>query len=133
MEAWVGVHSVAASRVPSLVARLRRAGWKVYALPAGADDGEGFIRAAAAVLPLDPPLHAMKSWDALSDSLWGGLDRAGDSKVAIAWADAGRLRERSPGDFAIAVEVLADLVDSLGDPDATAGRPVQLAVLVGTA
>jgi hypothetical protein len=44
-----------------------------------------FFEAMKALLPLDPPLVGNRSWDALSDSLWSGLDQLAADNIAIVW------------------------------------------------
>ena len=113
-----------------LVRRLTQEGWRVYEIPGGAVDVAGFIRAASTAIPIDPPLVGMASWDAFSDSAWGGLEGAGDAKVAVVWADASRLKRESPADFRLALDVLVDLVELLADGAATGGGRVSLSVWV---
>jgi hypothetical protein len=54
-----------------VIGEFRDAGWLVFGLPAGIADRAGFFTAIKSVMPLDPPLMGGRSWDALSDSLWG--------------------------------------------------------------
>jgi hypothetical protein len=81
------------------------------------------------VFPLDPPLEGGPSWDALNDSLWGGLDSLKDDRIVIVWPDASHMRAYAPDEYAIATNVLAELPGLLSDGKVTAGPTKQLLVL----
>lgn len=53
-------------------------GWRVLVLPRGISDRSSFFRGMKATCPLDPPIIRNDVWDALSDSLWNGLDGLDD-------------------------------------------------------
>lgn len=36
-------------------------------------DRKALFRCLSASLPMDPPIQSDRSWDALSDSIWGGV------------------------------------------------------------
>jgi len=69
-------------------------------------------------MPLDPPLVSNRSWDALSDSLWSGLHGIQSPKILIVWPDFIDTPE-----LHTALNVLADIVGTLSDPDPTQGNP----------
>jgi Barstar (barnase inhibitor) len=96
----------------------------------GVGDTSTFFDAARAAFPLDPPVMSSNNWDALSDSLWEGLFRSSSSRIAIVWLNAAVMAHAAPHEFAIALEVFADLARSLGDPEMTAGSPKQVTVVV---
>lgn len=99
---------------------------------AGAVDREGFFAAVRAQLPQDPPLGTYRDvWDALADSLFGGLDEMDASVITVVWTGSDRFRRAAPGDYAMALEVLRDVTSQLADPEATASRPTLVRVLVG--
>ncbi|MGW4812777.1 barstar family protein [Kitasatospora cineracea] len=91
----------------------------------------GFFDIVRDAFPTDPPLLGQHSWDALSDSLFGGLLAAPGDRAVLVLTDLTLLRERAPEEFDTALAVLADVADTLADPVATAGRPVALRCLVG--
>ncbi|AVH97783.1 MULTISPECIES: barstar family protein [Streptomyces] len=68
-------------------------------------------------------------WDALADSVWGGLDAP---RVVVVWPDAGAVAE-AHGDHAIALDILRDLPTSLADARCTAGRRTGFSVYVASA
>lgn len=109
-------------------------GWRVYLVPDGIDGKEQFFDAVVATFPLDPPLERMgDSWDALADSLWGGLDALPETQVAILWPDPLTLADGDPAAYEIAMSILADLTQSLRNPDLLGGgSPTTVAVAVGT-
>lgn len=126
-----GVHEVTSEQAASAVVEASKVGARVFALSTErASSGADFFNAVRASLPLDPPLMGLRSWDALSDSLWGGIDRIDASIVVITWTGASDLRLNAPDDFAIAMNVLGDLASSLGRWDDTDGEPKQVCVYV---
>jgi hypothetical protein len=57
---------------------------------------QAFFDAVRAALPLDPPLVRSQSWDALSDSVWGGLDSLDTRTIVITWRELQRSRTWHP-------------------------------------
>ena len=57
-------------------------GWRVFVLPHDIRD-RSTVFAGVRDTPLDPPPHGDRSWDALADSLSGGLYLSADNPVAI--------------------------------------------------
>ncbi|MGH9883567.1 MAG: barstar family protein [Pyrinomonadaceae bacterium] len=72
---------------------------------------------------------SIKSWDALSDSLWEGLWALSADRILIIWPHSDRMFD-SPEDFEMAVNVVQDVVTTLADPDAANGRPNEVNVLI---
>ncbi len=95
----------------------------------GAATRADFFDVVRASLPLDPP-QIGKSWDALLDSVWGGMYEVGASIVLITWTGAADLQRASPEDYAIAMEVFRDLVSTLGNEKYTVGKPKQVCVYI---
>ncbi len=126
-----GVRVVSAEDIPLICEQAAREGVPVFTLStAGRTDKDSFFEAVRRTLPLDPPLRSgSQVWDALSDSLWGGLDDLEASRVVIVWPDA-RLRRSTRGDAGIALDILRDVAETLADVRYTAGRPTQVAVYV---
>jgi hypothetical protein len=126
-----GVHEVSPEEAASASLAASSAGARVFAFSTeGASSRADFFSAVRANLPLDPPLIGSRSWDALSDSLWGGIDGLDASIVVITWAGASDLHQNAPEDFAIAMAVLRDLTSSLGKWEDTDGEPKQVCVYV---
>ncbi|MGW2564374.1 barstar family protein [Streptomyces sp. NPDC001514] len=92
---------------------------------------KAFFDAVRSTLPLDPPIVGSRSWDALSDSLWEGIHAKNCGRVAVLWRDATAFSENSPDDFRIAVDVLAEVAETLSDEALTVGRPTEVCVYVG--
>jgi hypothetical protein len=112
-----------------MVAEHEGHGWRIFRLPRFIASKEQFFESVRATLPLDPTLHRNDVWDALSDSVWGGLDSLPEDKILILWPDASRMKTQAAADFAIATEILQDLPGSLGDPVITAGNPKSLLII----
>lgn len=114
MELVSGVTTLPDNDVLALYMQVQHLGVPVYVLetrpPA---DREAFFAAVRNVLPLDPPLASSRSWDALTDSLWEGLETLNSSRVVILWPDAHQMKSWAPSDYEIAVSVLQDVANSL--------------------
>lgn len=87
-----------------------------------------FTMRFAVIAPLAPPLHSNRSWDALADSLWSGLDELEDEKIAIFWPNSDRMKKAESDAFAIATNILTDLCASLADQNRTTSRTKALVV-----
>jgi hypothetical protein len=124
-----GVHTVNSHEADRAAQARAQSGWRVFRLPTGIVTREDFFEGVRRTLPLDPAVHGNRSWDALSDSLWSGLDELQDERILIVWPDASRMKASDREEFGIATSVLADLCTSLADAEATVGAPKQVLVL----
>lgn len=70
-------------------------------------------------LPTDPQLGRNEGWDAMKDSLWGGLRNVPGDRVAIVWADSRKLAQTDPGARRVASEIL--LVTDVAAPSGLQG------------
>lgn len=70
-----------------------------------------------------------RSWEALADFLWEGIRSLGADRVVVLWPDSSLFRDEAPREFDIATSVLADVAQSLTDPEATRGRPVKMSII----
>jgi hypothetical protein len=126
-----GVHEVNTAELESAVVEASTTGAPVFALSTGGSSTRAdFFDAVRASLPLDPPLIGSKSWDALSDSIWGGIDGIDAPVLLITWTGAADLRRTAPEEFAVAMSVLRNLSASLGKWEDTDGEPKQVCVYV---
>jgi hypothetical protein len=123
-----GVHDLTGSDVATLAGELREAGRKVFILPLGIADRESFFRGVRQAVPLDPPVLSDSNWDALSDSIWNGLDSLDESRVAIVWPESQTMAQVAPDDYVVAQEILANITKSLASAKATVGRPKDVIV-----
>ena len=115
----------------TLVAEAKTAGFKVLLLKQGISTREALFDAVRQSLPLDPPIVSSRSWDALSDSLWGGLASLDQDRILILWPSSTTMATSSPRDYETAVEVLKDVIASLANDEATQGRAKRLSVILG--
>jgi|SRR5687768_4262538 len=92
-------------------------------------DRDSFFDAVRATLPLFPPVFSRDNWDALSDSIWNGLNELNTTRVLIIWSDSHHMKE-SPEDFEMALNVLEDVIEGLASPQATVGKPKEVTVLL---
>jgi hypothetical protein len=117
-----------------LAARIEKgqlAGWRVFRLPDGIRNKATFFGAIKEVLPLDPPLGTGLKWDALADSIWGGLDDLETDRVLVYWPSNAQMALEAPDDFTTASEIFESIARTLSDPRYTDGEPTFLAVVVG--
>ena len=92
-------------------------------------DCASFFDAVRASLPLNPPILSSDNWDALSDSIWNGLDELNTGRVLIVWSDSDHMKD-SPEDFQMALYVLEDVIEGLASPEFTQGKPKDVTVLL---
>lgn len=124
-----GFFTVDALGAEKAIAERERAGWRVFHLPTNISSKDEFFEGVRCTLPLDPALHSNRSWDALADSLWAGLDSLPEEKIVVVWPDASQMETQAPEDFAIATNVFTELPTSFADIEVTAGGTKQLLVL----
>ena len=116
----------------AILREARQDGTPAYVLPsAGLVNRDSFFEAVRRSLPLDPPLVGTRSWDALSDSLWGGLDALNNNRIVIIWPNSVGMSRASQKDYTLALKVLQDVAASLADPRATNGKPKEIYIYVG--
>ncbi|MFF3446750.1 hypothetical protein ACFYXJ_06360 [Streptomyces sp. NPDC002667] len=129
-----GLHEVSGTDIPRILAEAAGQGLPVFTLStSGRIDKEAFFAAVRETLPLDPPLgNSRMVWDALSDSVWGGIHALQSPRVVIVWPDV-RLGAGAHGDFQMALDILRDVVATLAEARYTGGRPTQLSVYVARA
>ena len=90
-----------------LMEGVKKNGWHVIAFKGGGSL-ESFFSAARYSLPLDYPISGKVSWDALDDSLSGGLIDI-NAECAIVWADADELLQKDPKAFGMCVQFWSDV------------------------
>ncbi|MFE3558553.1 hypothetical protein ACFXKW_27395 [Streptomyces sp. NPDC059193] len=129
-----GVHEVSGTDIAGILDEAGRNDVPLFVLStAGRTDQEAFFGAVRETLPLDPPLGTFRMvWDALSDSVWGGLHALNSPRAVIVWPDT-RPVAGAEGDFAIALSILRDLIATLAEARYTGGRPTQVSVYVAPA
>ncbi|MFI1177338.1 barstar family protein [Streptomyces melanogenes] len=129
-----GLHEVSATDILRILNEAAGQGVPAFTLStAGRTDREAFFKAVQAALPLDPPLGTVRMvWEALADSLWGGLHALETPRVVIVWPDA-RPVAGAQGDFENALDILRDMVTTLAEAQYTRGRPTHVSVYTAPA
>ncbi|MFF1560527.1 hypothetical protein [Streptomyces sp. NPDC058279] len=123
-----GVRALAPDQVGPALEELPSSGACVFHVDTGsATDMTSIIRAIADVVPMDPPTTG-RSWDAFSDSLWGGVHEVNAARVAL--VVRGECWSECVGDVRIALDVFQEVAASLADEKATVNRPTTFAVYV---
>jgi hypothetical protein len=79
-------------------------------------------------VPVDPPIFG-RSWDALSDSIFGGLAQSGLRNALLVFSDLGELRKLGAEQLSIFVEILGSVIDQLAAPK-PAGANMRLRVIL---
>lgn len=125
-----GLHYMTIVDIDATRRELEASGWRVLVLPEGITDRRSFFDGVRSRIPLDPPVLGDRKWDALSDSLWSGLDSLDADRIAIIWPESRTMAELAPDDFDIARTILADVTASLADAEATAGEPKEVTAML---
>ena len=125
-----GLYHMPNADVDDLIHELEAEGRAVLLLRDDVTDAISFFEAMKERLPLDPPVVGSEKWDALSDSLWGGLDAFGPNEVAIVWPGSRAMADTAPNAFAIACEILSNVATSLADHDTTVGEPTRVVAIL---
>ncbi|HEV2668027.1 MAG TPA: barstar family protein [Blastocatellia bacterium] len=125
-----GLRQIADFDIETGARELANRGNRVFLLPRDIKDKSAFFEGVRKSLPLDPPVVGDHSWDALSDSLWNGLDGVDASAIAIIWPGSTEMARAQPEDYEIAKCILSDLTESLADAGATVGNVKQVVVIL---
>jgi hypothetical protein len=120
-----GLTRITREQLDRLVEVERANGAAVYTLTTGEGaDKAALFNAVRAALPLDPPLGTFRDvWDALSDSIFGGLALVDASRVVVAWPDAEEMRRTHPTDARDAEQILNFVAEMAAQPRFTANNP----------
>ena len=129
-----GVRMLRSAEIVGAEMAATREGAAVFTLPAGIASKEDFFDAVRTVFPLNPRLaRGVENWDALKDSLEGGLAFDVEaSSVVIVWPDPWLLTEFDREAGPIAVAILSELPEQLADPEAKVGRTKAVTTILGT-
>lgn len=125
-----GLRHIADFDVETGARELADRGNRVFLMPCGIKDERAFFEGIRKSLPLDPPVVGDHSWNALSDSLWNGLDGIDACGIAIIWPGSAEMARAQPEDFEVAKSILSDLTESLADAEATVGNVKQVVVIL---
>ncbi|WP_143269355.1 barstar family protein [Mangrovitalea sediminis] len=129
MDNGVGVFSFSRQSIEKSIEEYRLQGWKIYYLPKLMVTKDQFFEGIRESLPLDPPLVTNRSWDALADSLWNGMDGLAEDKILIIWPDSMEMESKEPETFSIASAILADLTTLFADNEITNDSVKKIMVL----
>lgn len=124
-----GVQVLEGTNLDAICREREKAGWKVFFLPNSIESAKDFVVAIQELLPLDPPLFSeSNSWDAISDSLWGGVHALQAGDVLIVWPSPSRLLTKDPFAHQQIVSVFESISRTLQDPKYGAGQITRLLV-----
>ncbi len=124
---------VSAQSLDALETVLREMDYKVFEIDGSRiEDAQTFFQIAKNILPLDPPTSGRVNWDALSDSVGGGLDLLGEPRVAFVWTRVERMLDHGLSDLLMASYCFRDVAISVHDPQTGISTIVDLLIfLVG--
>ena len=132
MEFVPGLKSVSADAVPELRAEATAIDAAVFEINMTKKDGrEAFFDSIVKSFPLDPHLSTSNSWDALNDSLSGGLlldVRAG--VIIVIWSGTRYFRSSDRRQYKVALHVLRNICSNLGYPDRADVNPKCVSVFL---
>ncbi|WP_174430248.1 barstar family protein [Burkholderia metallica] len=106
----------------SIAEECRRSGWLVIIFPEKIASKDQFFDGIRDNCPLDPPLQGNRSWDALADSLWSGLDEVDNERIVIFWPDSEKMAAVEPDAYVVATDIFEDLCVSLAGSSVAASR-----------
>lgn len=105
-----------------VIAERETCGWRIFRVPAQISSKDDFFEGVRSTFPLDLVLRTNQSWNALADSLWGGLDGLADQRIVVVWTDAFLMKQRFPEEYSIAIQILSELPETFSSPEMTAAR-----------
>lgn len=84
---------------------------------------EMFLRSACDVLPFDPPIDEYcNSWDAFSDSLWGGFHSLEMPNIVVFWPNSEMLKKADHEAYAQITGIFDFISKTIRDPKYGNGR-----------
>ena len=134
-----GVHWLSTDRLDAEIGTLGAGNAAIFELPTGIGSADEFFEQCCARLPMDPPFekyHRQPSgrlerhWDALDDSLSGGLATVAEDTVIIVWRDPGTLAAQDADAATTAAHYFAKLAEEAVDPQVN-GWMKTVVVLLG--
>jgi len=123
----VGINDFSEISIEEILSKFQA--WHVFILSENIASKIDFFRSIKDTLPLDPMVLSNSNWDALSDSLWSGIDNLDEAKIVVIWPNSRLLRSEDPEAFSTSTEVLDDVAKSLHDEEATLGKTKEVVVI----
>lgn len=127
----VGINYLLNNDTLSLKEEFEKNSWLVYIFEGtGIVSKESFFNKIKNTLPLDPPLGDYNVWDALQDSLFGGIDLLESKKICIIWDNHQIMENAAAKDYKIILEIFEEVAGLLKDDDVTCGSPKDFAIIL---
>lgn len=126
-----GLFLLNSEKAQEMISECKSLNWLILYIPDNSGLKDEFCSAVAENLPLDPPYDAVygHNWDALDDSLWGGMDSLSEDKILIIWNSAGKMQNNDAQSFEIVCDIFSNLTVSLVDEKKKENKPFQLTVI----
>lgn len=93
------------------------------------DETTFFKEIVTQTIPLDPPLSGNVHYDALRDSLWGGIEGLHSEKVAIIWSNFNTMLSKGLPDYLKISQCIYNVAEGL-NPDYGAEYDVDLKIFL---
>lgn len=126
-----GLFLLNSEKAQKIISECKSSDWRIFYIYGVSGTKDEFCSAVAENLPLDPPYNAVcgHNWDALDDSLWGGLDSLSEDKILIIWNSAGKMQNNDAQSFEIVCDIFSNLTVSLPDEKKKENKSFQLTVI----
>ena len=115
--------------ISNIICKYKSLDYRIFELPKNIKSKDDFFNGIRKVLPLDPPLISNKSWDALDDSLWSGLDSLPENNILIIWPSVYSMKNTDIKSFIIINEIFKNLPKSLAEKKAKTGIQFNLVII----
>jgi hypothetical protein len=115
--------------ISNIICKYKSLDYRIFELPKNIKSKDDFFNSIRKVLPLDPPLISNKSWDALDDSLWSGLDSLPENNILIIWPSVYSMKNTDIKSFIIINEIFKNLPKSLAEKKAKTGIQFNLVII----
>ena len=126
-----GLFLLNSEKAHKIISECKSSNWHIFYIPDNSGTKDGFCSAVVENLPLDPPYNADygHNWDALDDSLWGGMDSLSEDRILIIWNFAGKMKNNDAQSFEIVCDIFSNLTVSLPDEKEKENKDFQLVVI----
>lgn len=127
----VGINYLLNNDAVALKSELEKNDWAVYILEGiGIVSKDSFFNKVKITLPLDPSLGDYNVWDALQDSLFGGIDLLESKKICIIWDNSHIMQNADAKDYKMILEIFEDVTGLLKDDRVTCDSPKDFAIIL---
>ncbi len=115
MRIWKPISSIYIKDYEKIYSKLSKNNYSIFILNNNneIDTIESFFLWVKNTLPQDPPLSGKVNFDALVDSIWGGIDSQTKEKIVILWFNPTNLMEKNFSKFKVLLECFEEISSML--------------------